>query len=516
MAIKISKKTNDLIKRDKKVMFTTTREHFPFVAARGNGDYAWDMDGNRFIDFTTFIGVYSLGVNANGEIRRAVKDQVDKLMHPAFLDFYSELPVKFAENLVGMMPKGFGRVFLSNSGTEANEDAIKLARLFTRKSYIIGFYGGFHGRSMGSLGITATRTANREHFGPFPNIVHSIYPNQYRYDGSPEECAMECIDHLERNILKKEYSSKEVAAIFVEPIQGEGGYIVPPKLFMKELRRVCDDNHILLVSDEVQSGYMKTGKFLAMDNFGVTADIYSMAKALGSGLPIGATIAKTSLGDTPPGAHAGTFGGNLLSMAAAQASLNYVKRNRKSLERQVREKNRYMMKRLRQLRDRYEIVGDVRGIGMMPAAEFVKSKKTKEPAVKERDKIAEHAFYNGLLLLPCGDSTIRLIPPITISKHGEWGFTKNIALELAPHKIWVNAIAPGGILTPGVQKLQAETPAFEGEDMTKVLTDFLARIPMGRMGEPDDIGMVALFLASGMSSYMTGTQIVVDGGVLLK
>jgi 4-aminobutyrate aminotransferase len=414
--IKIGRKTNDIIKRDKKIMFTTTREHFPFVVAKGNGDYAYDAEGNRFIDFTTFIGVYSFGVNANSEIRSAVKAQVDRLMHPAFLDFYSELPVKFSEDLVGMMPRGFGRVFLSNSGTEANEDAIKLARIFTRKSYIVSFYGAFHGRSLGSLGLTAAKTAQRENFGPFPNVVHSIFPNPYRYEGTPEECATNAIEHLEKNILKKEYSNREIAAVFIEPIQGEGGYIVPPKLFIKELRRVCDENSILLVSDEVQAGYMKTGKFLALDNFGITADIYTMAKALGGGLPIGATIAKTSLGDTPSGSHAGTFGGNLLAIAAAQASLNYVKRNMKSLQLQVKEKNRYMMKRLVELQENYEIVGDVRGIGLMLAAEFVKNKRTKEPAVKERDRIAEQSFYNGLLLLPAGDSSIRLIPPITISK----------------------------------------------------------------------------------------------------
>jgi 4-aminobutyrate aminotransferase len=226
---------------------------------------------------------------------------------------------------------------------------------------------------------------------------------------------MECIDHLERNILKKEYSPKEVAAIFVEPVQGEGGYIVPPKLFMKELRRVADENGMLLVADEIQSGYMRTGKFLAMENFGVTADIYTMAKALGGGLPIGATIARTSLGDTPQGSHAGTFGGNLVTMAAAQASLNYLKRNRRSLERQVKEKSRYIMKRLDGMRERYEMVGDVRGLGLMIAAEFVKSKGTKTPAPKERDQIAGKAFLNGLLLLPCGESSIRIIPPITMS-----------------------------------------------------------------------------------------------------
>src|SRR5208283_4447129 len=207
-------------------------------------------------------------------------------------------PVEFAENLLTMFPRGFGRVFFSNSGTEANEDAIKLAKIFTKKQYLISFYGGFHGRSLGSLGLTATRTSQRERFGPFPNVVHSIYPYPYRCQpaGDPEECSKVCIDHLERNILGKECSPEEVAAIFVEPVQGEGGYVVPPKSFIKELRRICDENGILLVSDEIQSGYMRTGKFLAMDNFGVTADIYTMAKAAGGGLPVGITVARSSLG----------------------------------------------------------------------------------------------------------------------------------------------------------------------------------------------------------------------------
>ncbi len=417
--IKITKKIKNVIARDKKVMFTTTREHFPFVAAKGEGDFAYDIEGNRFIDFSSFISVYNFGVNGNTEIRRAVKAQVDKLMHAAFLDYYSELPVKFAENLLSMMPNGFGRVFFSNSGTEANEDAIKLAKLFTKKSYLIGFYGAFHGRTLGSLGLTATRTVHRAHFGPFPNIVHAIYPNPYRPQfntSDADECAVACIEHIEKNILGKEYSGKEVAAIFVEPIQGEGGYIVPPKLFMKELRRVASENDILLVSDEVQAGYFRTGKFLALDNFGVTADIYTMAKALGGGLPIGATIARSSLGDTPQGSHAGTFGGNLLTMAAANASLNYVKRNKKGIERMVKEKNKYLMKRLERMKENYEIIGDVRGLGMMLAAELVKDKRTKEPAAKESAEVIEACFNNGLLMLPAGTSSIRIIPPLTISK----------------------------------------------------------------------------------------------------
>ncbi len=414
--VKITKRIESAIKRDRKVIFTTTREEFPFVVDHASGDFAYDIEGNRFIDFTSFISVYNFGDNANAEIRKAVKAQVDKLMHAAFLDYYAELPVQFAENLLTMMPRGFGRVFFSNSGTEANEDAIKLAKIFTKKQYLISFYGGFHGRSLGSLGLTATKTSQRERFGPFPNVVHSIYPYPYRCQPpDPEECSKVCIDHLERNVLGKECSPREVAAIFVEPVQGEGGYIVPPRSFIKELRRICSENDILLVSDEVQSGYMRTGKFLAMDNFGVTADIYTMAKAAGGGMPLGITVARSSLGDTPAGSHAGTFGGNLVSIAAANATIKYVKKNRGKLETMVKEKGRRIMKRLEKMKSQYEVIGDARGLGMMLAIELVKDKRSKTPGVKERSAVLQRCFQNGLVLLPCGASTIRIIPPLTMS-----------------------------------------------------------------------------------------------------
>lgn len=417
--IKVGKKSKDVIKRDKRSILTIAREPMPFVVDKGSGDYAYDIDNNRFIDFTSFIGVYTLGVNGNAEIRKAIKAQVDKLMHPAFLDFYSELPVKCAENLIDMMPSGFGKVFFSNSGTEANEEAIKQAKIFTKKPVMMAFYNAFHGRSMGSLALTSARTSQRQHLGPFPNVVHAIFPYTYRNPFNIEdedELSDACIEHIEKNILGKEYSAKEIAGIFIEPVQGEGGYVVAPKRFMKELRRLCTENNILLIADEIQSGYMRTGKFLALENYGVTADIYTMAKALGGGLPLGATISRTSLGDMPLGAHGGTFGANLASVAAANASLKYVKRNKHSLERMVREKNKIIMKRLNQMKERYEIVGDVRGLGLMTAAEFVKNKRTKEPAIKEHDQILLNSFNNGLLLLGSGASTIRLIPPITISK----------------------------------------------------------------------------------------------------
>ncbi len=419
MRVRIDSKIKRIIARDKKIMLATTREHYPFVAAHGDGDYVYDVSGNRFIDFSSFISVYNLGVNANKGVREAIKEQVDKLIHPAFTDFYSEKPVAFAEKLIKMFPKGFGRVFFSNSGTEANEDAIKLSRIFTKRPYLISFYNSFHGRTIGSLALTSSRTIQKKHLGPFPNVIHSIYPYPYRCpfnSDTSEECASAAIDYLESYVLGKEVAPEEVAAIFFEPIQGEGGYIVPPKGFFKKLRKVADKHGILLVADEVQTGYMRTGKFLALDHFGISADIYTMAKSLGGGMPIGATISKLSLGNVENGEHANTFGGNLLAIAAAEASLDYVAKRKRSLEVEVQEKGKRIMSRLLEMKEKYEIVGDVRGIGLMIAIEFVKSKKGKEPAIEERSRILEDSFYEGLLMLPAGPSSIRIIPPLTASE----------------------------------------------------------------------------------------------------
>jgi len=414
----INKKVKRIIEKDKRIIFTTTREQYPFVVESGEGDFAYDVAGNRFIDFTSFISVYNFGVNGTKEVRNAVKAQVDKLMHAAFLDFHAELPVIVAEKLLRFFPSGFGRVFFSNSGTEANEDAIKLARLFTSRPYFMSFYGAFHGRSLGSLALTASKARHRKEFWPLPNVIHVPYANPYRCPfkaDTPEECADACLSYIDTYVFSKTTAADEFAAIFIEPIQGEGGYVVPPKEFIQGIRKIASDNGIILVDDEVQAGMMRTGKFLALDNFGVKADIYTMAKALGGGLPLGATIAKRSFGDTPAGSHAGTFGGNLVSLAASNAVLDYIAAHKKELENAARTKGRLIMKRLEELKSEYEIVGDVRGIGLMLAAEFVKSKETKEPAPKVRDYIVQDCFENGLLLLPAGDSVIRIIPPLTIN-----------------------------------------------------------------------------------------------------
>ncbi|MEM3827139.1 MAG: aminotransferase class III-fold pyridoxal phosphate-dependent enzyme [Candidatus Micrarchaeaceae archaeon] len=417
MAVRITKKTKSIIERDRKVFLTTTREAYPFIAERGEGDYSYDIEGNRFIDFASFISVYNLGINSNASIRNAIKAQVDKLMHDAFTDYYSELPVKFGEELIKMFPAGFGKLFLSNSGTEANEAALKFAQLFTKRNYNIAFYGAFHGRTKGSLALTASKTVQREHFGPFTNTIHVPFAYCYRcpFNQTYPGCGFACVDYIKKYPLSKEVSPREVSAFFIEPIQGEGGYIVPPLDYFKEIKKITEDNGMLLVADEVQSGYMRTGKFLALDNFGVKADIYTMAKALGAGLPIGATVVSKELGDIPSGSHANTFGGNLVSVAAALASLRFVSRNKRKLEAEVRRKGRLMLKRLKEMENKYEIVGDARGIGLMLAIEIVRDKKSKNPGVKEREKILTNAFYNGLLLLPAGESSIRIIPPLTIS-----------------------------------------------------------------------------------------------------
>ncbi len=415
--VKITAKSRSVIGRDAKSMITTTRESYPFVADHASGDFVYDIEGNKFIDFSTFIAVYTMGENEIPEVRKAVKEQVDRLMHSAFTDFYAELPVTFAESLLKMFPKGFGRVFFSNSGTEANEAAVKFAKLFTKRQYMMAFYGGFHGRSKGSLELTASNVVQRAGFGPYSNTVHVPYAYCYRcpFKQKYPDCGFACIDYIRKYPLAKEVEPKEIAALMAEPIQGEGGYIVPPKDYFKELKGLLDEHGILLISDEVQAGYMRTGKFLGMDNFGVTADIYTMAKALGAGLPLGATITRRSLGNIPSGAHASTFGGNLVSVAAANASLGHLRRNMKGIKGQIDARSRKIFSRLREMEERYGIIGDIRGIGLMIGMELVRDRKTKEPAVKEREGILNECFNNGLLLLPAGISAIRIIPAATIS-----------------------------------------------------------------------------------------------------
>jgi 4-aminobutyrate aminotransferase len=415
----MGKKADEIIRRDHQVFLNTTLIDYNFVLKGGEGDFVYDVDDRKIIDFTSFIGVYNLGINSNAAVRNAIKKQIDVMMHGAFNEYYSELPVQFGEALIKMFPKGFGRIFLSNSGTEAVESAVKYAKYFTKRQYTLAFYRAFHGRTMGSLGLTSSKYIQRSHFGPFTGVVHAPYVYPYRCPfkhREGEECGQEYIDFIRENVLKREAPPHEVASIIFEPIQGEGGYVVPTKSFVKGLREIADEFGIVLIDDEVQAGYMRTGKFLALDNFGIKADIYTMAKAIGAGLPMGATIVKSDFGDVPEGVNANTFGGNLPAVAGAYEALKYVQRNQKTMERDIKAKGAHAMKRLREMEDRYEIVGDVRGLGLMIGVEFVKDKESKAYATKERDEILKAALDGGLLLLPSGESSIRIIPPLTISK----------------------------------------------------------------------------------------------------
>ncbi len=419
IGICMGKKADDIIRRDHKVFLNTTMIDYNFVLKGGEGDFVYDIDDRKIIDFTSFIGVYSLGINTNEQIRSAIKKQIDVMMHGAFNEYYSELPVQFGEAFIKMFPKGFGRIFLCNSGTEAVESAIKYAKYYTKRQYTLAFYRAFHGRTMGSLALTSSKSIQRSHFGPFTGVVHAPYVYPYRCpfkheDG--EECGTEYIDYIRNNIIKREAPPDEVASIIFEPIQGEGGYIVPTKSFVKGLRELADEIGAILIDDEVQAGYMRTGKFLALDNFGVKADIYTMAKALGAGLPMGATIVKSDLGDVPEGVNANTFGGNLPAVAGAYEAIKQIQRNRKKMERDIKEKGAHIMKRLEEMKERYEIVGDVRGLGLMIGVELVKDKKSKTYATTERNEVLRIALDRGLLLLPSGESSIRVLPPLTISR----------------------------------------------------------------------------------------------------
>ncbi|MDE1865976.1 MAG: aminotransferase class III-fold pyridoxal phosphate-dependent enzyme [Candidatus Micrarchaeota archaeon] len=416
----MSKKADEIIRRDHNVFLNTTMIDYNFVLGGGEGDFVYDVDGRKIIDFTSFIGVYNLGINSNVRIRNAIKKQIDVMMHGAFNEYYSELPVKFGEAFIKMFPKGFGRIFLCNSGTEAVESSVKYAKYFTKRQYTLAFYRAFHGRTMGSLGLTSSKFIQRSHFGPFTGVIHAPYVYPYRCpfkhrDG--EECGEEYIDYIRENILKREAPPNEVASIIFEPVQGEGGYIVPTKSFVRGLREIADEIGAALICDEVQAGYMRTGKFLALDNFGVKADIYAMAKGLGAGMPMGAVVVKSDFGDVPEGVNANTFGGNLAAVAGAYEALKEIQRNQRKMEHDIKQKGAHIMKRLGEMKDRYGMIGDVRGLGLMIGVELVKDKDSMVPASKEREKVLKIALEKGLLLLPAGDSTIRVLPPLTISQH---------------------------------------------------------------------------------------------------
>ena len=403
---------------DKYISPSYTRS-YPLVAKRGHGIVVEDVDGNEFFDFSAGIAVTSTG-HCRAEVVAAIQKQAAELIHMSGTDFYYEGMVTLAERLTKIAPMpGPHKFYYGNSGAEAIECALKLARYHTKRQNIIAFLGAFHGRTMGALSLTASKPQQKRRFSPLvPGVTHVRYPDVYRgCTGGPkdaEEFALGCARYIEDRVFKTILAPEEVAAIFVEPIQGEGGYVVAPTIFMQELRRICDKHGILLVVDEIQSGMGRTGKWFAIEHTGVHPDIVCIAKGIASGMPLSVTISKAEIMDWVPGSHASTFGGNPVCIAAALATLDVIEKE--GLLKNAQEVGGHMMKRMADWPKKHKMVGDVRGRGLMIGVEIVKDQKTREYGASERDRIVELAFERGVLYLGCGPSTIRISPPLIITK----------------------------------------------------------------------------------------------------
>ncbi len=406
------------VEADARLISPSYTRSYPLVAKRGRGVRVEDVDGNEFLDFAAGIAVTSTG-HCHPEVVAAIQKQAAELIHISGTDFYDEHLTDLASRLSAVAPMpGPHKFFYGNSGAEAVECALKLARYHTGRQHIIAFLGAFHGRTMGALSLTASKPQQKRRFSPLmPGVTHVRYPYAYRgCMGGPQEeeaFALGCARYIEEKLFKTTVPPEEVAAIFVEPIQGEGGYVVAPTIFMRELRRICDRHGILLVADEVQSGAGRTGKWWAIEHTGVEPDIVCMAKGIASGMPLGVCMAKASVMDWVPGSHASTFGGNPVSLAAALATMDVLEREGIANAAKVGAK---MLARLEGWKKTHPLVGDVRGRGLMIGIELVKDKTTREPAATLRNRVESLAFERGLMILGCGETSLRLCPPLIVSE----------------------------------------------------------------------------------------------------
>jgi 4-aminobutyrate aminotransferase len=409
-------KAKALIERDAKVVSTSYTRDYPFVIARGEGAVVEDVDGNRFLDCAAGIAVNSTG-HSHPQVVQAIIDQAQKFLHMSGTDFYYEPQVRLGEAFNEIAPfDGQKRTFFANSGTEANEAAIKLARYSTKRYGVIAFLGSFHGRTMGSLAMTSSRAIQRKGFGPpLSGTYHTPYATCYRcpVGKQPASCQAECLNYLEEQIFVHLISPDEVAAVLVEPIQGEGGYIVPAAAFHQRLRELTSRHGILLICDEVQSGMGRTGKMFGIEHFGVQPDMVTIAKGVASGLPLGVTVARAEVMSWPPGAHASTFGGNPVACAASLATIDLL---RTSLMQNSAEVGAYLQDLLQGLMDKHPIIGEVRGRGLMIGVELVRDRVTKERATDERNRVVNECFKRGMLILGAGRNAIRFSPPLILSK----------------------------------------------------------------------------------------------------
>jgi 4-aminobutyrate aminotransferase len=405
-----------IVARDDAVMSSSYTRSYPFVMARGLGARVWDPDGRAFLDMTAGIAVTSTG-HAHPRVVDAIQQQAAKFIHMSGTDFYYDVEVNLAERLTALAPGDSSkRIFLTNSGTEAVEAALKLARWSTGRHRLLAFVGAFHGRTMGSLSLTASKPIQRARFGPFlDGVTHVPFPNPYRppFGVAPSEAGSAVIDHIEHSLFSGPVPAEEVAAIFVEPILGEGGYIVPPADFLPALAALCKRHGILLVADEIQTGVGRTGKWWAVDHTGVVPDILTVAKGIASGMPLGAMIAPAEIMTWPPGAHGNTFGGNPLSCAAALATLDVIEEE--NLLANAATMGDRLMAGLLDMAKRHEGIGHVRGVGLMVAAELVADREGRAADPVLRDAIVDRAFHNGLLLLGAGKSSVRFMPPLNVT-----------------------------------------------------------------------------------------------------
>jgi 4-aminobutyrate aminotransferase len=417
-----------VLEGDDKYISPSYTRSYPLVAKSGHGIVVTDVDGNEFFDFSAGIAVTSTG-HCHPHVVAAIQKQAAELIHMSGTDFYYENMVELAARLSKIAPMpGPHRFYYGNSGAEAVECALKLARYHTKRQNVIAFFGAFHGRTMGALSLTASKPQQKRRFAPLvPGVTHVRYPDVYRGCSGgareAEEFALGCARFIEEKLFKTILPPEEVAAIFVEPVQGEGGYVAAPKNFMQELRRICDRHGILLVVDEVQSGIGRTGKWWAVEHTGVEPDMVCMAKGVASGMPLGITMTRAEIMDWVPGSHASTFGGNPVCIAAALATLDVIEKEH-LLENSANVGN-HMMKRMADWPSKLKLVGDVRGRGLMIGVEIVKDKVTKEYGAAERDQIVELAFERGLLFLGCGPSTVRLCPALVVTKE-----QANVAIDV--------------------------------------------------------------------------------------
>jgi 4-aminobutyrate aminotransferase len=409
-------KARAMIERDRKVISPSYPRSYPFVMDHGKGSEVWDVDGNRFLDFMGGIAVVATGYS-HPQVVKAVQEQAEKFIHISS-DFYHENWIRLGEKLNEIAPfEEDALSFMTNSGTEAVETAIKLSRYHTKRSNFIGFTGAFHGRTMGAVTFTASKAKYHSRFYPLMNgVTHAPYPNPYRpvlERRKGEGYGEAVVRYIEEDILRQILPATDVAGILVETIQGEGGYIIPPEDFYPALRALCDKYDILLILDEVQSGMGRTGKWWAIEHFGVEPDIITSAKGIASGMPLGACIARKSVMDWEIGTHGNTYGGNPVSCAASLATIDLVE---KQYMQNAKEVGEYAMEALEEIKARHPSIGDVRGKGLMIGVEFIKDHESLEPARELTDRLVDLAYERGLLTLSCGQSVLRIAPPLAITK----------------------------------------------------------------------------------------------------